>query len=214
MGYRLFSLSQTIWRDKMSLTQVYAAKVNGTDYDTVPPNAKASGAGGNGGAAAKIGTSSTKLDNVGVSRYNKEVFASTVKDNSVADKALSAGTFAYNNQSPVAPKVTTSLAGVSNTVLRSAADQPGLVRSIHRQEKVRTTRTGTAIRAGYWNIYSGSWSTTPTTAVDAFWDNAGNTTSSTSTDQAASPTRAAPGELVYKTGKLAPVLDDYDSKTG
>lgn len=198
----------------MPLTQVYAAKVNGTNYDSVPPNAKGSGAGGNGGAAAKIGTSSTKLDNVGVSRYNKEVFASRVLDNSVADKALSAGTFAYNNSSPIAPKVTTSIAGVSNTFLRSAADKPGIVRSIHRQEKVRTTRTTTAIRAGQWNIYTGKWTTNPTTAVDAFWDNAGNTTSATSTDHAASPTRAVPGELVYMTGKKAPVLNDYKSKTG
>lgn len=198
----------------MSLTHVYAAKTNGTDYNTVPPNAKGSGAGGNGGVAARVGSVSTLLDNVQVSRHNKEVFASTVLDNSVADKAVSAGTFAFNNQAPISKKVTTSLAGVSNTVLRSAASQPGLIRGIHRQEKVRTRRLTTAIRAGHWNIFSGTFSTTPTTAVDLFWDNAGNTTSATSTDQAASPTRAAPGELVYKTGKLAPVLDDYDSKTG
>ena len=137
----------------MSLTQVYAAKVDGNNY-TVPPNTKGSGAGGNGGSSTKIGSSSTLLDNVNVYRYNDNVFASTVLDNDSADKALSAGTFAYDNQRPVAKKVTTSLSGVSNTVLRSGASQPGLIRSIHRQEKVRTTRLTTAIRAGYWNIYS------------------------------------------------------------
>jgi hypothetical protein len=198
----------------MSLTQVYAAKVDGNDYDTVPPNRPSSGAGGNGGSATRIGSSSTKLDNVNVTRTVDDVFGSTVIDGDDTNKSLSSGTFAYNNQSPIAKKVTTSLAGVANDVLRSGASTPRLVRSIHRQEKVRTTRYTTAVRAGYWNIYSGQWSTTPTTAVDAFWDNANDTTSATSTDQAASPSRSIPGELVYKTGKLEPVQDDYKSKTG
>ena len=35
----------------MAISQVCAMKVNGTLYNSVPPNAKASGAGGNGGAA-------------------------------------------------------------------------------------------------------------------------------------------------------------------
>jgi hypothetical protein len=78
---------------------------------------------------------------------------------------------------------------------------------------VRTTRTTTAIRAGYWNIYTGTWSTTPTTAVDNFWDIANDTTSSTSTDQAATPTRSVPGELTYKLGQPSPVSVDYPAKT-
>lgn len=198
----------------MSLTQIYAAKVDGNDYSTVPPNRPTSGAGGNGGSATRIGTTSTSLDNVNVTRTVDDAFGSTVIDGSTTDKSLSAGTFAYNNQSPIAKRVTDSLAGVANNALLSGASTPRLVRSIHRQEKVRTTRYTTAIRAGYWNIYSGQWSTTPTTAVDAFWDNSGNATSATSTDQAASPSRSVPGELVYKTGKLEPVQDDYKSKTG
>lgn len=171
----------------------------------------------NGGTAINVGSSSTILDNRALGANNQTVFGSTVVSNAVvdyADPALSGGTFAYSNNRPTAVKLTTTLAGsVSNTFLRSGASDLGSRRSIHRQEKVRTTRTTTAIRAGYWNIYTGTWSTTPTTAVDNFWDIANDTTSSTSTDQAATPTRSVPGELTYKLGQPSPVSVDYAAKT-
>lgn len=171
----------------------------------------------NGGTAINVGSSSTILDNRALGANNQTVFGSTVVSNAVvdyADPALSGGTFAYSNNRPTAVKLTTTLAGsVSNTFLRSGASDLGSRRSIHRQEKVRTTRTTTAIRAGYWNIYTGTWSTTPTTAVDNFWDIANDTTSSTSTDQAATPTRSVPGELTYKLGQPSPVSVDYPAKT-
>lgn len=171
----------------------------------------------NGGTAINVGSSSTILDNRALGANNQTVFGSTVVSNAVvdyADPALSGGTFAYSNNRPTAVKLTTTLAGsVSNTFLRSGASDLGSRRSIHRQEKVRTTRTTTAIRAGYWNIYTGTWSTTPTTAVDNFWDIANDTTSSTSTDQAATPTRSIPGELTYKLGQPSPVSVDYPAKT-
>lgn len=171
----------------------------------------------NGGTAINVGSSSTILDNRALGANNQTVFGSTVVSNAVvdyADPALSSGTFAYSNNRPTAVKLTTTLAGsVSNTFLRSGASDLGSRRSIHRQEKVRTTRTTTAIRAGYWNIYTGTWSTTPTTAVDNFWDIANDTTSSTSTDQAATPTRSIPGELTYKLGQPSPVSVDYPAKT-
>jgi hypothetical protein len=168
----------------------------------------------NHGTAMNVGSSATVLETRALGFRNVGVFASKPYDGGSADEALSAGTFAYNNQRPIAQRSTTTISGVSNTNLRSGANDQSSLRSIHRQEKVRSTRTTSAIRAGYWNIYSGTWSTTPTTAVDNFWDNAAATTSATSTDQAASPTRSVPGELVYKTGKLAPVLDNYKAKTG
>lgn len=169
----------------------------------------------NGGTIRANGNVSSGVSSsVQTSRPDLGRFGSTVVNNNSADPALTSGTFAYNNERPVAKKTTTSLAGVSNDVLLSAAGQPGLVRSIHRQEVVRTTRTATAIRAGFWDIYSGTWSTNPTTAVDPFWDNANNTTSATSTDEAASPTRSVPGELVYRDGSALPVTDVYKPKTG
>lgn len=171
----------------------------------------------NGGVAINVGSAATLLSNRALGANNQTVFGSTVVSDATsdyADPALSGGTFAYNNSRPTAVKLTTTLAGSeSNTFLRSGASDLSSRRSIHRQEKVRTTRTATAIRAGYWNIYTGTWSTTPTTAVDAFWDIANDATSSTSTDQAASPTRSVPGELTYKLGQPSPVSVDYSAKT-
>jgi hypothetical protein len=166
----------------------------------------------NGGSVLSGGTTSY-LNTVALGYSDVGVFGTTPVDNNTADKALSSGTFAYNNLSPIAPKVTDTIAGVASDVLATSANRPSLTRSIHRQEKVRTRRLTTAIRAGYWNIYSGLWTTNPTNAVDNFWDNAGDTTSSTSTDQAASPSRSNPGELTYKTGAKVPVNDDYKAKT-
>lgn len=157
----------------------------------------------NKGGAVVNGGTTTILDKVALGYSNVGVFGSSVKDGTDTDKALSAGTFSYNNQSPIAKRVTESLSGVTNTVLQSGADQPGLIRSIHKLEVVRTRRLTTAIRAGYWNIYSGTWSTNPTVAVDTF-----------ATDHAATPTRSVPGELTYKTGAPTPVNNDYKAKTG
>lgn len=169
----------------------------------------------NGGVGVNVGTSSV-LSTRALGSSNFDVFGSTPVDNAsvdYADKALSGGVFKNENQRGVIQKVTSSLAGgVSNDFLTHAANDTANARSIHRQEVVTTTRTATAIRAGYWDIYSGSWSTSPTTATDAFWDIANDTTSSTSTDDAASPTRSVPGELTYKLGQPVPVSTDYSAK--
>ena len=95
--------------------------------------------------------------------------------------------------------------GISNTILRSGASDYQIRRSIHKLEHLYTTRVATAIRAGYWNEYSGTWSTDPTTADDA---------ATWGTDHAATPSYAIPGELVYKEPKPLPVQDDYKPKTG
>lgn len=190
------------------------AKVNGSDY-TVQPNRKGSGAVNNGGVATRTGTS-TKLNSVKISRFNTVVFASTVLDNSWADEAVSAGSFAYNNQKPVAKRVTTKLSGVSNTVLRSGADQPALVRSIAKQETIRSNRVTSAIRSNKYNRVTGAWdSGYPVVAVDNWFNPATNSSSSTTTDTAATPTRSRPGQLTYKLGNPVPVSNnDYKAKTG
>jgi hypothetical protein len=157
----------------------------------------------NNGGSVLNGGSTTILDSVDLGYSDVGVFGSSVVDGSDADKALSAGTFSYNNQSPIAKRVTESLSGVSNTYLQSGASVPGNVRSIHSIQSVRTRRLTTAIRAGEWNIYSGKFGTDPVVAVDTFTN-----------DDAASPTRSVPGELTYKTGAPTPVQDDYKKKTG
>jgi hypothetical protein len=161
-----------------------------------------------GGAVVKAGTS-TMLDNVSSSRTNVGVFASTVipSGSTVVDyatSALTSGTFAYNNQKPVAKRYTIQIAGTSNTFLQSGAARPELVRSIQKLETLRTRRLTTAIRAGYWNIYSGTFSTSPTNAVDNWYGVSGSGIS-TSTDYAAAPTQAAPGQIVYMSRGKNPV---------
>jgi hypothetical protein len=154
------------------------------------------------GVAKNVGASASILQNQPLGGSNVGVFGSTVVDNDSADKALSAGTFKYENAAPVAKRLTTELSGVPNSYLRSGAATPGLVRSIHKLEVLRTRRLTTAIRAGAWNIFTGVFSPAPTVAVDTL-----------ATDKAATPTRTAPGELVYKTGAPTPVQDDYKPKT-
>ena len=169
----------------------------------------------NHGVAMNVGSGSSALSNKTLGRDDQGVFGSKVVSNAVIDyanPALSGGTFAYNNQTPIAPRLTTTLAGsVSNTFLRSGASDLVSRRSIHRQEKVRSNRFTTAFRNGNFNLYTGKYSSV-TTAVDNFWDIANDTTSATSTDNAATPTRSTPGELTYKLGQPSPVSTAYSAK--
>lgn len=101
-----------------------------------------------------------------------------------------------------------SVAGGQATRVGFGSDY-GIRRSIHKLEHLYTRRVATAIRAGYWNIYTGTWSTDPTVADDA---------STMGTDDAATPTRAKPGELTYRVsgmpdGTYGPIQDDYPPKT-
>lgn len=154
-----------------------------------------------------VRSQSTPTERVGV-------FGSTVLDNDSADKALSSGEFAYNNESPVAKKVTSSLAGESNTFLLSGASDPSNVRSIHKLEVVRTRRLTTALRENRFNEVTGEFdSGYPVVAVDNFYDISTDSLVAGSTDNAAAPTRNVPGELVYKTGAPNPVTDNYKAKT-
>jgi hypothetical protein len=133
---------------------------------------------------------------------------SVVVDGADTDEAVSAGTFAYNNDRPVAKRVTDSLSGVSNNFLLSGAGRPDLIQSVHKIEGIRTRRVATAVRAGYWNIYSGTWSTNPTNANDSFTGS-----DSTANDYAARVSRSFPGNLTYKLGNPAVVTVAYAEKT-
>lgn len=112
-------------------------------------------------------------------------------------------------------RVTDELAGVANTNLRSGGVSPSFRRSIHKVESIYTRKVATAIRAGKWNIYSGTYSSPqPTNAEEGIANIAGSTVTDGTADHAATPTRAIPGELVYKEPKLTPVQDDYKAITG
>jgi hypothetical protein len=171
----------------------------------------------NHGVAVKTGSASSILSNRSVASPATTVFGSTVVPasstvNDYATKALSAGTFRYNNQRPLARRLTTTISGVSNTVLRSGALVPSLVTTINRSrvrngsgnlvDGVRTRRDTTAIRAGNFNLYTGKFTVAPTVAADTY-----------NSDSAATPTRDVPGQLVFRTGSKVPVTRDYAAKT-
>lgn len=157
----------------------------------------------NHGTAKNVGTASTVLENSSLGRTNVGVFGSTVIDGMDTDKSLSGGTIAHNHVKPITFKVTTELGGVNSTVLATTANDPTQLRSIHKRESFKSSGYATAVRAGYWNIYTGKWTVNPTP-----------TTESPGTDEAATPTRSVPGEFVYKSSALVPVQDNYKAKTG
>lgn len=132
---------------------------------------------------------------------------SIVVDGTDTDPAT-AGVFAYNDQLPIAKRLTTSLAGLSNDFLLSGAGEPNLIVSVHKIESITTRRTATAIRAGYFNFYTGKFTTSPTNVVDSFTGS-----DSTSNDYAARVSRKLPGRLTYKLGNPAAVTVGYKPKT-
>lgn len=110
-------------------------------------------------------------------------------------------------------RVSTELAGQANTTLTSGSSDFGVRRSIHKVEHGRVYKVATAIRAGYWDEYNGVFTTAPTNSDTDIGDVAGNTVTNGTADQAATPTLAVPGELVYFNGGLEPVMEDYDART-
>lgn len=173
-----------------------------------------------GGAVINVGSGTALVDNLALGTANLGAFGSRVVQDTVtsgdyAAVASSGSTnFAYNNQRPVAMRLTSTIAGTGNTFLLAGADAPSLNRSIHRQEAVRSRRLTTAIRAGNWNIYSGQFSSAPTVALDNTWSNSANGTTATSSDNAANLTRSAPGELTINTGRQLPLNSGYKPKNG
>lgn len=183
--------------NKMATMQVNGSSVTGT-YHT-----GGSSTNNDKGTIKSNGTvAGTKFEAVGVTTPVTGIFGSKVVDGSTVDPALSAGTFANNNNRPVAKKTTTSLAGVSNTVLRSGALVPSQIRKVNKIETVRTRKEITAIRAGKYNLVTNTWEEGyPVVATDSL-----------GTDDAASPTSSVPGTLVYSMGKNT-VSQNYSSKT-
>ncbi len=186
----------------MSLTRVVAANTSGTNYATVPTNNAASGAKDVGGSATKI-SSTSQLDGVAIDRYDAGVFGSTVLDNSVANKALSAGTFSYNNTNGLIRRVTTSISGVSNNVLQNTANS-GYTTAIHSNTTSYTAKVRSGLEAGKFNQVTGEWEAGyPQNSVDSF-----------GTDNAAAVSRADQDSLTYMVNGKTATTTNYTSKNG
>ena len=201
-----------------------AVKATSGGYGVVPPNVAGSGAGGNGGAGVNLGSGSTKLDSVRSKSgrsSTSQVFATAVlpdtltsANNDYAMKALSAGTFAYNNNRPTGMKVSSTISGVSNTFLLKASNRPELTRSIAKQEALRTRKLTTALRANQFNRVTGDWDGGyPAVQTDAVQQADNNNATSPAVDIAATPTRAVPGRIVYLYGPQKPKTASYVSET-
>lgn len=205
----------------MSLVQVVAATADGGTYSFIPPNVS-NASGGNGGSVARASSTDT-LDGVEVARYDAGVFGSTVIETTNVTNA--GGTLAYNNQSPVAKRLSSKINGSSNDVLLSGAAQPQLIEGIHKSrictmgctEGVRTTKTTSAVRGGAFNLYTGKFASGyPEHSDDYFvgidYYNSGSIDNIG--DHAAQPTRAVPGTLTYRYGSPNTVTQNYSEKTG
>lgn len=124
----------------------------------------------------------------------------------------------------VMKRVTTTLAGVANTFLRSGSSFLSARRSINKLETVRSWHIASALRAGNWNVVSGIFSTAITTSEDAttpsannllsaFDQQAGRGSTSGTLDQAANPSQTLPGELIIHHGSGLPLNTDYQPRT-
>lgn len=130
-------------------------------------------------------------------------------DGSNTDKAVTAGTFAFNS-SGVIVKVTTRLGNTSNSVMQTGANTPDQLQSINQ------FRSGTyrSYRYADFNKLTGTFSVSPSGISDGLAYNTGvANTNTTSADEAANPTRSIPGEFVYLIGSGV-VYGNYPAKNG
>lgn len=183
------------------------AQIDG-NATTISPYGSVVEASNNHGTIRANGTSTSNVvENVKTVRPVVGVFGSTVVEDSVtskdyAGKAVSGGTFSYNNTKPISTLVTTKLAGVDTNVIKSPAND-GVKRSINKVENNTSILFTTALRANKYNRVTGKWDSGYPAAQ----------TISFSSDEAANPTLDVPGELTYRTGAKVPVNDNYKKKT-
>ena len=113
-----------------------------------------------------------------------------------------AGLGTWNQQSQFSNivKATTTIGGVSNNALVFGASDSAQGDAIHQASVVRNRLYKTAVRAGNWNEYTGTWSSDPTVANTGGYDIANGvdlspTLKTSGVDHAANPSSARPGEL-------------------
>ena len=165
-------------------------------------------AGGNISDTDKFAADAVSL---GTARYVTIVSGTNGVESSVA-----AG--AFNGGDQVIRRITSDIAGVSNTTLLSggsnSANRPF---SIKQKAIIRTKFYKTAVRTGGWQEFSGVFSPAVTVTESGGWDIVRDSDESANlktytTDDAANPTAAVPGEMVYRDGSPTPNQDEYQAK--
>jgi hypothetical protein len=134
-----------------------------------------------------------------------------------AQKALSAGTFAYDPNAFLIQGYSTTVNGIANNALLfTDGDQFRKRRALI--QKSWGYKYSTAIRAGYFSFTKiagkrTNWSTAPSSLNDTFRSTTNNAVASD--DQAQYVTfRSVPGELTYMDGSRHPITDEYPAITG
>lgn len=149
---------------------------------------------------AKHVAGSSLLTNVPIAT-NRTILGGSVVVDGADTSGINTTDFGLNLAGGVTRRVTSSIAGVANTVLLGGSDFL-IRRPIHFREDRDTLPYASGIRAGSWNAFSGIFDP----ALQIHTDSFGN-------DDAARPSRSIPGELAYQHGSTVPKQDDYKSKT-
>ena len=114
---------------------------------------------------------------------------------------------------------TTVIAGAANSALEAGASNSAASPSINQLAVLETKLFKTAVRNGQWNPVNGEFSPAVSVVNSGAWNlSAGVDNSATlvasGTDEAANPTQAVPGELVYNYGSGSnPTQDEYKPRT-
>ena len=152
-----------------------------------------------------------------ISRRSRAIAASGLNHAYSAQRAMTSGTFAYDPNAFIIQRYSTTINGIaSNAMLFTDGDSYRLRRAL--RQKSWGYKYSTAIRAGYFSFtkISGkrtNWTTNPSALNDTFRSTTNNAVASD--DQGMFVTyRSIPGELVYLSGSLTPVLADYSAITG
>jgi hypothetical protein len=130
---------------------------------------------------------------------------------------VTGATWNFNGGSGVIVRATESLAGVANTAaLAGASDSASNANTPLQASNLRVRLYKTAVKAGNWNEYSGTWSSDPSVVESGGYDIANSidnasTLKASGVDHAANPSSTEPGELQYDLGGL-PVQTGYKPK--
>jgi len=196
------------------------AQINGS-ATTVSPYGYIVEADNNDGTMKANGTiTSNKMESVKTVVPTVDAFGSKVVEDSVtqkdyAGKAVSAGTFAYNNVKPISSLITDVLAGVSDNAIKTPGNDKDVIRSINRAENQKSVLFTKAIRENKYNRYTGKFDAGyPASQTIIPWalSRTGPPADGTS-DDAANPSQTVPGELTYMRGSTVPYNDNYKAKT-
>lgn len=133
------------------------------------------------------------------------------------EAANTAGAATFNQGNQVINAIQTTIAGIANTALQGAqSDSANVAYTPLQETAVRTYFYKTAVVAGNWNIFNGTFSSITNVVSGAYnitteVDDAANMRTA-QTDVAANPSQAYPGTLTYRDGSPNPTNDFYKAR--